>query len=225
MARPMPPKPDMYGSTTLRAAAVAAAASKALPPDASSRAPACAARGGAAATMPRSEGSVGRRPYMACVLDRWRRAVPASGIDARLWQLGGAQANSRAAMRSARGVEPGCIERLRVEHEQQAGFAQHRALSVLDPVGEGLCRARLDHAALPGLGEVDDAALARARIGNSAHPRPLAIPAASAGVVNARLTTSVPAYEPAVRLCITGGAPGGVRWQDRSMFFSSLTTG
>src|SRR3954447_5476909 len=98
-------------------------------------------------------------------------------------------------MRSARGVEPGCIERLRVEHEEQAGFAQHRALGILDPVGEGLCRARPDHAALPGLGEVDDAGLACALIGNSAHLRPPAVPAGSAGVVNARLTNSVPAYE------------------------------
>ena len=72
----------------------------------------------------------------------------------------------------ARGREPGCIERLRIKHEEQAGSAQHRALGILDLVGEGLCRASLGHAALPGLREVDDAGLARARIGNSAHPRP-----------------------------------------------------
>src|SRR5215208_3942333 len=122
----------------------------------------------------------------------------------------------RAAMRSARALEPGCIERLRIKHEEQAGSAQHRALGVLDLVGEGLCRASLGHAALPGLREVDDAGLARARIGNSAHPRPPCYSSSVPGVVNARLTSSVPAYKLAGRLCITGGAPGGVRWQDRS---------
>src|SRR5882724_10252336 len=57
---PMPARPDMKGSTTLSAAAVAAAASKALPPARKIRAPACAASGCAAATMPWSEETVGR---------------------------------------------------------------------------------------------------------------------------------------------------------------------
>src|ERR1043166_5490140 len=54
----------MNGSTTLSAAAVAAAASKAFPPPASTLAPACAASGCAAATMPCIELIVGRLPYM-----------------------------------------------------------------------------------------------------------------------------------------------------------------
>src|SRR5438045_6889998 len=54
----------MKGSTTLSAAAVAAAASNALPPLASSLAPACAARGWAAATTPCSDEMVGCLPCM-----------------------------------------------------------------------------------------------------------------------------------------------------------------
>src|SRR5215831_6216486 len=65
VASPWPASPDMYGSTTLSAAAVAAAASNALPPCASRFAPACAASGCAAATTPRVEAIVGRRP---CIL-------------------------------------------------------------------------------------------------------------------------------------------------------------
>src|SRR5271165_6484127 len=59
---PMPASPDMYGSTTLSAAAVAAAASNALPPERRIAAPACAACGCAAATMPRNEDTLGRLP-------------------------------------------------------------------------------------------------------------------------------------------------------------------
>src|SRR5262245_38104275 len=67
----------MKGSTTLSAAAVAAAASKALPPWPSSLAPAWAASGWAAATMPWSEVMLGRLPCMmlpassTCRWDRW----------------------------------------------------------------------------------------------------------------------------------------------------------
>src|SRR5579871_1352459 len=59
---PMPARPDMYGSTTLSAAAVAAAASNALPPARRIAAPACAACGCAAATMPRKDDTLGRLP-------------------------------------------------------------------------------------------------------------------------------------------------------------------
>src|SRR5580692_5207804 len=59
---PMPARPDMYGSTTFNAAAVAAAASNALPPARRIAAPACAACGCPAATMPRNEDTLGRLP-------------------------------------------------------------------------------------------------------------------------------------------------------------------
>ena len=54
----------MYGSTTFNAAAVAAAASNALPPARRIAAPAWAACGCAAATMPRSDETLGRLPSM-----------------------------------------------------------------------------------------------------------------------------------------------------------------
>src|SRR5215470_15847837 len=63
----------MKGSTTLSAAAVAAAASKALPPAPSSLAPACAASGWAAATMPWSEVMLGRLPCMVPTRSACRR--------------------------------------------------------------------------------------------------------------------------------------------------------
>ena len=54
----------MYGSVTFSAAAVAAAASNALPPARKIAAPAWAAWGCAAATMPRNEETLGRLPSM-----------------------------------------------------------------------------------------------------------------------------------------------------------------
>src|SRR5688500_262144 len=57
---PLPPIPDMYGSTTLSAAAVAKAASTALPPDLRISIPASDARGCAEATAPRVPIATGR---------------------------------------------------------------------------------------------------------------------------------------------------------------------
>ena len=60
VATPMPARPDIAGSTTPSVAPTAAAASKAFPPNASICAPAAAAKGWAAATIPWSERTVGR---------------------------------------------------------------------------------------------------------------------------------------------------------------------
>ena len=62
VAAPAPASPDMKGSTTLSAAAVAATASKALPPRRSISAPAFAASGWAAATIPFNDRTVDRPP-------------------------------------------------------------------------------------------------------------------------------------------------------------------
>ena len=51
-ATPIPPNPDMYGSTTLSAAAVAIAPSMALPPSINILSPACEANGCAEDTIP-----------------------------------------------------------------------------------------------------------------------------------------------------------------------------
>jgi hypothetical protein len=57
---PTPPRPDMKGSTTLRAAATATAASTALPPASSISIPAIDARGWAEVTIPRRPITAGR---------------------------------------------------------------------------------------------------------------------------------------------------------------------
>ena len=58
--RPMPPMPDMKGSTTFRVDATAIAASTALPPASSMRMPAIDASGCADATAPRMPMTTGR---------------------------------------------------------------------------------------------------------------------------------------------------------------------
>ena len=58
--RPMPPAPDMNGSTAFSVEATATAASTALPPSSSMRSPAVDAMGWAEVTAPRSPTTAGR---------------------------------------------------------------------------------------------------------------------------------------------------------------------